>query len=822
MLTVFTVLLLPTAPLPVAAAEAARPVTEDEAWQIGWPALAGPTGNWLPLRTGARLVDDLLQARLVWQSEERDFGSAKTGSQTFRAAADILARLGPDARVHPGNWAGPIVAEGKVFGASFRPTGKFCEGQSPAGKNGPSEPVRFRLDAEDLLIALDARTGKLLWKAVEPGGLVLSGGKRGGFQVAPVYHRGTVYWMGSTGRLFAHEAAQGRKLWQADIGPAHQQTAKRRAEILAAAERGRWTDPDGPGWHTSLVVAEGVLVAPTFTAPRGGGRDTNLRGIDILTGEKLWEVEAAVSRWATPSVWRNGDRQFVLCATLDGKLRLIDPRDGRVLWTVAGLGANYFTLAPSATHVLVNVAGPPDPNEKRAPGYYGAYRIRPSGTELAWKMPAETRNQIPTWFDSCARQRYTIRDGLVYLATDGAKETPGRFLVLKEATGQVVAEHVNEGDQTDQIGGLFYLVEDRVLCRFDSAHGATHGGRHPFAQWSVEKGRLVRLGDNRGRSGLDLVDFTTAYEVYMETPIVAGRMFERTVDGGVACYDLRRPDGTATWSLELDNGLIGMPPLPLCLWTVGDDRVQGGKVLLPTDREAGLGYGQCRRFAQWERVATDDARLVADRLSGKLQVGFGSHTWPVEVSLRRAGGRVEGTWRREIAGLEKTVVTRGAVGGRGPSAERVFPTPWLADQPWTSFGPNPTGTTTWALQLPEAITLGKKPAGLTIVLEHDGRRFVRAGATAFGFSQAWHEVDARDLQLADGRLRGRLTLVLNGDWWTMPNPAGRCGVAGRIDLDAASRAGSLDGTFSAELGVPHTAEGAVTGTYSAMPPARKR
>jgi hypothetical protein len=64
--------------------------------------------------------------------------------------------------------------------------------------------------------------------------------------------------------------------------------------------------------------------------------------------------------------------------------------------------------------------------------------------------------------------------------------------------------------------------------------------------------------------------------------------------------------------------------------------------------------------------------------------------------------------------------------------------------------------------------------------------------------------------------------VLNGDWWTMPNPAGRCGVAGRIDLDVASRAGSLDGTFSAELGVPHTAEGAVTGTYSAMPPARTR
>ncbi len=776
--------------------------SEEEAWRIGWPFENGPFGNYLTLRTGVRIADDLLQAQMAWESEDHDFGSAKTGSKTFSSAEDITARLGPDALVHPGNWAGVIVAEGKVFGSSFRPAGKLYQAEVKG------ETARFRLDAEDILIALDARTGKTLWKAVEAGGIILSGGKRGGFQVAPAYWRGKVFSMGSTGRLFAYDAAAGRKLWQGDIGPGYKQASKERDQILAAAAQGRWTDPDGPGWHTSLIVADGVLVVPTYS-----GRDTALRGIDVETGQMKWELKEAVSKYATPNVWRHAGREYVLCATVGGVLRLIDPRNGKELWKVTGLGPNYFTLAPSAKHVLVNAAGPVDPKEKRVPGYYGAYRITPAGAERAWVMPEETRNQIPTWFDSCARQRYLIRDGLAYVPTEGTREAPGRFLLLDEATGRILAEHANVGDEVQRADGLFYLVEDRLFFRSNSCHGPTHGGRHPIVEWTAAPGKVTRLDHEGGLCALDVAEFATAYEVYMETPVVAGRMFERTIDGGLVCYDLRQPEGLSTWSLDLRGGYVGLPSLPVRLWTRPDGAVYGGRVWPPTDRDAGVTYSQCRRFQQWERVTQVDAKAAGDRLTGTVRIGFGSHTWPVRVDLTRSEGAVTGTWTRRITALEQPISTSGTVGGYGPSKERTYPTPWLPDKPVTSFGENLVGISTWVLQLAEPITWGKKPAGLTICLDHDGAKVVRAAATAYAYTRAWHEVDPTDLQVKDGRITGTAMVVLNGDWWVTPNPAEGTGIAGRIELDVTSTDGNLTGTYKAGWGIPWTATGQVFGKF---------
>lgn len=792
-------------PLTGALPDSSRTYPEAEAWPIGWPSVHGPFGNFLPLRTGVKIADDLCQARLQWQSEGCDFGLAKTGSKTFGSAADITARLGPEARAHPGSWAGVIVAEGKVFGSSFRPCGEVFT--APV----KGESARFRLDAEDLVIALDAQTGKLVWKAVEPGGLVLSGGKRGGFQVTPVYYQGKVFSLGSTGRLFAHDAASGEKIWQSDIGPAHRQVAKTRDKILANAAQGKWTDPDGPGWHTSLIVADGVLVVPTFAGRSGGGRDTDLRGVDIETGRTLWEAPGAVSKWATPNVWRHGEREYVLCATVGGRLHLLDPRDGRELWKVEGLGPNYSTLSPSATHVLVNVAGPVDPKAKRVPGFYGAYRITNQGAELAWRMPEEDRNQIPTWFDTCARQRYMIRDGLVYVVTEGTKEAPGRFLLLEETTGKILADHQNLGADTAQIGGLFYLVEDRLLCRTDSAHGPTHGGRHPFVQWAVGPGRIARLGDDTRLCSMDLAEFATAYEVYMETPVVAGRMFERTLDGGLACYDLRQPERLSVWELDLRGGWIGVPSLPVRLWIRPDGTVFGGKTYPPADREIGLPFGQARRFARWEQIGSLDAKVFGERLTGTVRLGFGSHSWPVRLDLTRSGDTVTGTWERSVTALEKPVIATGSVSGHGPTDERLYPTPWLAGQPWTSFGPSPAGARSWVIQLGDAITMGKKPAGLTICLLHDGRKVTQGGAAAFGYSQAWHEIDASQLRVTEKSVAGPLQVVLNGDWWFNPNSAAGTGIAGRLEIEATAKDEQLSGSYKVEWGIPWTATGTVRG-----------
>jgi len=513
----------------VARPDPARVYSQIQAARIGWPSLAGPYGTFLPVRTDVPLVDDLSEAAIAWVSENADLGIGKQGTpfgKSFQSGVAVQNYLGPHAGRHPGNWAGAIAADGKVFAASFRPTGPYRECDFPDGT-----PAKVRIDAEDFVVAIDFHTGHTLWQAAEPGGILTGGGKRAGFQVAPVYRNGRVFAMGSTGRVFAYDAATGKRLWQTDIGEVHQRLSQQRAEILAGLARRKFSYLQSPAWHTSLTVADDTLVVPLFV--KG-----TLRGLDAATGQTRWEASGVGSHLVTPSIWHHGGRDYILTANTSGEMRLLNPRDGKELWKVDGLGSSYFTLSPSATHVLLNVN--PDsgkaPSGERIHGFFGAYRISPTAATPAWKMPLEPRNGIACWMDTEARYRYTVRDGLAYLYTDGAgREIPGRFLVVRQDTGQIVAEHTNRGDESEKIGGLWYLMGEKIISRWDAAHGPRHGGRHPWMLWNLSGRQITKLPGS-----LDKNEFTNGYEVNMEHPVVAGFLLERNEEGRVVCYDLRK------------------------------------------------------------------------------------------------------------------------------------------------------------------------------------------------------------------------------------------------------------------------------------------
>ncbi len=423
----------------VAHPDAHRVYPPDQTEQIGWPSLAGPYGTFLPVRTNVPLVDDLSQATIAWVSENADLGIGKQGTpfhKSFRSGVTVQKYLGPDAGRHPGNWAGMIAANGKVFAASFRPSGPWFECDLPDGT-----PAKVRVDAEDIVVAMDFHTGHTLWVA-------------GDTLVVPLFVRGT------------------------------------------------------------------------------------LRGLDVATGRARWVAPSVGSHLATPSIWRHGSRDYVLTANTSGEMRLLNPEDGKELWKVNGLGGSYFTLSPSDTHVLVNV----NPKSGKAPkgdrihGFFGAYRITPTQATLAWKMPPDLRNGIACWMDTEARYRYAMRDELAYLYTDGSgREVPGRFMVLRQDSGRIVAEHTNEGDQSNKIGGLWYLMGEKIISRWDAAHGPRHGGRHPWLLWRVSDRRITKLPGL-----LDKNEFTNGYEVNMEHPVVAGFLLERNEEGRVVCYDLRK------------------------------------------------------------------------------------------------------------------------------------------------------------------------------------------------------------------------------------------------------------------------------------------
>jgi hypothetical protein len=280
-----------------------------------------------------------------------------------------------------------------------------------------------------------------------------------------------------------------------------------------------------------------------------------LLGVELKSGKKLWLVAGAIARWATPSVWSHAGKQYVLCANDKGDLRLIDPASGKELWKLGGLGPNWFTLAPGKTHVLVNVAADSGKTRgaERKSGRLGAIKLSTAQGERAWTVAESYR--IPVWMDSGARMRVLYRDGKFLLpnsseeeADDGdedakpsaqasaekaGKRSAGPALLIDEATGKVLSTLPPQGRRDDNLAGLIYWTGDRVLSRGDSYHGPKHGGRHPWSHWTTAGDKLEPLPNK-----MDLSEFTNAYEVAMETPLVGGLMFERTEDGGMVCYEL--------------------------------------------------------------------------------------------------------------------------------------------------------------------------------------------------------------------------------------------------------------------------------------------
>jgi len=512
-------------PLPVAG-----DLSETEAWRLGWPAMQGPYGNFQVPQVGAELVDDLSHARLIWESGNRDSGRAKHTTGTFKAKTPQAATqktldiLGPRPVATPGGWAAPIIAEGKIFVTTFKPSGKRYQVQSLYGT-----VAEAYLEADDLLIALDAATGNTVWQASEPGGFVWGVGKRRGFQVAPVYHGGTVYSMGTTGRVFAYAANDGKKLWQTE------------PELRMVQERDKHLSKShilqvsaGYAWQQSLVFAGNTLIV---------SRDHTLRGLNPHSGAMQWELPQVISRWNTPTVWRPANKDYLLCATGGqpgaAELNLVDPVNGQVLWTVEGLHATQFNLAPSKTHVLVNVGSKiikenangsaPKNGDGQAPfGLLGAYRITPQAATHAWTLPDEPHFLIPTWNDSLARPRAVMRNGYVYHTTAGPdKSSDRRFIIARESNGEVLVDEPRENDF------WFQLIGDKLLHCIDWSHGS----RASFNLYSADPTDFRKLSGPWKTSQ----PLTTSYQVFMEPPIIAGRIFWRTETGTIVCYDLRKP-----------------------------------------------------------------------------------------------------------------------------------------------------------------------------------------------------------------------------------------------------------------------------------------
>ncbi len=488
-----------------------------------WPTTNGPNGNYTAPRYGCNLVSDLRQVRRVWTSQDNDLGFAKGSVSGY--ISNLVRRP-----AHPGSGSGPIVAAGKIFSGSFRPTGDVWAENQPQlrniGNRYNAEQMahlrrQLRINADDLLLAIDQRTGRTAWKAVEEGkGLNRYMGKREGFGVAPAFHDAKVFSMGSTGRLYAYAADTGRKLWESTIGRGHEIAEQLKHRCLQDK-----VIPGNLGWSTSLTVIGGTLVVPLFNGPV----NISLRGVNPENGQTIWERPGVISRYGTPSWFCHEGQEYIVTANVRGELRLIDPRNGRIVWTVENLGPHYFSLLTLGNMVFVNIGSvtPRREGDSRRYGRLAGYRLSLSGAERVWALPDERRYFFQTWMDSCARRFLACRDDLLFFKAYGNEPADRKVYIIRASTGEVLANQ-----QFSNNSMQMFLVDDRLLTFRDAAHG----NRLTMQLYTADPNNFRALGEEWRPPQTS----TTAYEVFMEYPYVDGRFYMRSEAGDIRCYDLRQ------------------------------------------------------------------------------------------------------------------------------------------------------------------------------------------------------------------------------------------------------------------------------------------
>jgi outer membrane protein assembly factor BamB len=178
-------------------------------------------------------------------------------------------------------------------------------GYSAVSVAGDRAYTMFATEEGEFVIALDAKTGKTLWKV--RSGELFENSYGNGPRATPTIHEGRVYALGATGSLLCLDAATGERVWGANV------LEKLGGENLEF------------GLSASPVVTGKMLLVV------GGNDGKALAALDKGTGEVLWASLSDKGGYSTPiPVEVDGVKQIVV---LTGQAVVgVAPEDGTELW----------------------------------------------------------------------------------------------------------------------------------------------------------------------------------------------------------------------------------------------------------------------------------------------------------------------------------------------------------------------------------------------------------------------------------------------------------------------------------------------------------
>lgn len=713
-----------------------------------WPSFVGPDGTRTPNQLGHRLVDDLNEMEPAWVLKHHTSVGKGLYPSTLRRSREL--------GIEPfyGGASNPIAADGLIFLSYYRPDGK-AEARAK-GWRTVSDPTEylpdwfFSVTADDILLAIDAETGKIRWEAVEKSkGLNRLAHKRAHWSVSPAYDKGRVYSMGSMGILYAYDARTGRKLWETSTS---EYLRKLRDEHIKKKQL-VWKHADD---QSSLIVADDVVLVAR----------RSLAGYDAKSGKHLWSIpEAIMSKHGTPSIWTRGDKTYVLTHTgTSGELRLIDPADGKIVWTYKGIGPHLGTVTVVDDIVILPFTSEKSDKTRRgvpALHMYGAMKLTLQGPEKLWVLPDQPAYWQHWHHDKGPRYRVAARDGKAYISIDMERDyikgpKRGNLLVVDVKTGKILSE------QRTRRGGVPCLFEDRILLLQDYAHS----NPVTLSYWTADdKPRKLN-----GTMAMPY-DAISGYYVPIEPIYYKGKIYCRSLLG-MHCFDLRKPEPeqAGTIRMEIPARLTG-------------DRTRQVSLFLRDGQISHAGLSGSSRIH-----AVDPFRLQWDgrQLSGAFLAAVSSPYNAERYAVKgRADkdGRLTGQITAEQDGFAQPIERSGKIVS-------------INHQPnWM-----PPCTHLFVLE-GAALNVDRKPGRLIVFLTLRNGEILKATGWADHTTKTMPAVFADKLKLEDGRLTGCLTVRYRADEWTTPLVESGTTAAAEYEIDCKLKGNGKLGSYTGTYGI---------------------
>ena len=506
------------------------------ATQADWPCWSGPFTGMAATPCGLKLVEEFgSDARLVWRSEE--LTPQGPGNSLNYARLALVQRSN-------GGGSSLVVADGKVFINYYQPAGDEYMKDDAGGvkeldelakkTNPPVAEVnrwmkeKFLVKADDVVVCMDAVTGKTLWKNVFAGKSLNQPSHKGGcVNNTPCTGGGKVFAMGPSGCLHGMDIATGKVLWER-TGMSSQPV------VPWSGARNQCTAP---------IYVDGVLILPDH--------GSTLTGIDPETGKDLWKLPGKGNGFQVPAKCNLKGKEYVVSMTGEGKTAAaIEAKTGKILWEIPLPASPTKGVSTHGDLMVVVSGGITTPDEDGSKALCTGFRLSADKTEQVWQTSVPDANA----------HAVAALDGR-YVAVKG---TTKQSHLLDATSGKILATYLGETGQNEC---HVALMENRAILSIDGAHG--HSEMIVLGATPETFSKLLCTWNQPHPQ-------TTSYHnKYMTWPMVEGRLFMRGADG-VYCYDLRKNKA----ALIVDAARVGLSGdvafkaiLPLCADPDPDVRV---------------------------------------------------------------------------------------------------------------------------------------------------------------------------------------------------------------------------------------------------------